>query len=133
MKIMAFNGSPRKNWNTATLLNKALEGAASHGADTELIHLYKLDFKGCHSCFKCKIIGGKSYGKCTIKDDSKPIFKRIENADALIFGSPIYYWSVTGEMKSFLDRLFFQYMTYTTPPQSLFPKKNKSGINLYNE
>ena len=63
MKVMAFNGSPRKKWTTATLLSKALEGAASKGAKTELIHLYHLNFKGCISCFACKTIGGKSYGR----------------------------------------------------------------------
>lgn len=47
MKVMGFNGSPRKKWNTAILLSKALEGAASQGAETELIHLYDIDFKGC--------------------------------------------------------------------------------------
>ena len=51
MEVIAFNGSPRKAWNTATLLEKALQGAASKGAVTELIHLYDLDFKGCRSCF----------------------------------------------------------------------------------
>lgn len=61
MKIIAINGSPRKNRNTATLLNKALEGAASQGAETELIHLYDLNYKGCVSCFACKIKNGKSY------------------------------------------------------------------------
>ena len=69
MKVLAVNGSPRKNWNTATLLRKALEGAASQGAETEFIHLYDLNFKGCQSCFACKTIGGKSYGKCARKDD----------------------------------------------------------------
>ena len=55
MKVIAFNGSPRKEkWNTITLLNNALEGSASMGADTELIHLYDLIFSGCISCFACK-------------------------------------------------------------------------------
>ena len=55
MKIMAFNGSPRKkNWNTVTLLEHALQGAASVGAETELVQLYDLDFSGCISCFSCK-------------------------------------------------------------------------------
>ncbi len=54
MKVMAFNGSPRKTWNTATLLGQALEGAASQGAETELIHLYDLSYQGCVSCFACK-------------------------------------------------------------------------------
>ena len=54
MKIIAFNGSPRKTCNTATLLNKALEGAVSQGAETELIHLYDLNYKGCISCLHVK-------------------------------------------------------------------------------
>ena len=51
MKVIAINGSPRKKWNTATLLEKALEGAETEGAETEIIHLYDLNFKGCKSCF----------------------------------------------------------------------------------
>jgi len=51
MKVLAINGSPRTKCNTATLLNNALEGAASQGAETELVHLYNLTFKGCISCF----------------------------------------------------------------------------------
>jgi multimeric flavodoxin WrbA len=107
MEIIAFNGSPRKDWNTATLLKKALAGAASVGAKTELIHLYDLNYKGCYSCFACKERGGKSYGRCPIKDDLLPIFKRIENVDAIIVGSPIYIGRISGEMQSFLERLIF--------------------------
>ena len=128
MKIIAFNGSPRKEWNTATLLKKALEGAASRGAETELIHLYDLHYKGCISCFACKEKGGKSYGRCVVSDDLKPIFKKIESVDALIFGSPMYLGNITGEMQSFLERLVFPYLTYTDPPASLFPKKITAGF-----
>ena len=128
MKVIAFNGSPRKKWNTATLLEKALEGAASQGAKTELIHLYDLNFKGCISCFACKTIGGESYGKCAVQDDLTPIFRNIEEADAIILGSPMYFGTVSGEMKSFMERLLFPYSTYTDPPQSLFPKKIKTGF-----
>ncbi|HNX80526.1 MAG TPA: flavodoxin family protein [Candidatus Omnitrophota bacterium] len=128
MKIIALNGSPRKEWNTATLLKKALEGASSQGAATELIHLYDLDYKGCVSCFACKERGGKSYGACVIKDVLKPIFKDIEECDAIIFGSPIYLGSITGQMQSFLERLVFPYLTYTDPPQSLFPRKIPTGF-----
>ena len=56
MKVIAVNGSPRKTWNTATLLEHALAGAAGSGAETELVHLYDLEFKGCISCFACKKI-----------------------------------------------------------------------------
>jgi len=128
MKVMAINGSPRKTWNTATLLRKALQGAASQGAETELVHLYDLNFKGCISCFACKTRGGKSYGRCAVKDDLKPIFKKIEAADGLILGSPIYFGIVSGEMRSFMERLLFPYFTYTDPPQSLFPKRMPTGF-----
>jgi multimeric flavodoxin WrbA len=128
MKMIAINGSPRKKWNTAILIEKALEGAKSQGAETELIHLYDLNYKGCVSCFACKTKDGKSYGKCPVKDDLAAVFKKVEEADALIFGSPIYLGNVTGEMRSFLERLVFQYLTYTDPPGSLFPKQIKTGF-----
>jgi len=128
MKVIAFNGSPRKKWNTATLLNKALDGAAAQGAETELIHLYDLDFKGCVSCFSCKMKDGKSYGKCAVKDDLTPILAQVEEAGAIILGSPIYLGTVTGEMRSFMERLIFPYLTYTDPPESLFPKKINTGF-----
>jgi multimeric flavodoxin WrbA len=127
MKIIAFNGSPRKEWNTATLLQKALDGAASQGAETELIHLYDLNYKGCISCFACKTIGGKSYGRCAVQDDLADVFSKVEQADAIILGSPIYWGTVSGEMKSFMDRLLFQYLLYTEPPASLFPNKIRTG------
>ena len=97
MKLIAFNGSPRKKWNTATLLEHALKGAKSEGAKTELIHLYDLDYKGCASCFACKRIGSRDYGHCAIKDDLLPVFKKVEAADAILIGSPIYYAITTGK------------------------------------
>jgi multimeric flavodoxin WrbA len=128
MKVLAMNGSPRKNWNTATLLQKALEGAAAVGAATELFHLYELNYKGCISCFACKTKDGKSYGRCAVNDDLTPLLKQVEDIDAIVFGSPIYYGSVTGEMKSFLERLLFPYSVYTSPPGTLFPRRIPTGF-----
>ena len=82
---------PPEKRNTATLLEHACKGAKSEGAKTELIHLYDLDYKGCTSCFACKRIGGKRYGHCAVKDDLLPVFKKVEAADAILVGSPIYY------------------------------------------
>ena len=131
MSVLAFNGSPRKTWNTTTLLNKALEGAASQGEGIELIHLYDLDFRGCKSCFACKTKGGQSYGKCAVEDDLRPILKKVLQADAIILGSPIYFGTVSGEMRSFMERLLFPYRPYADerdPRQSLFPKKIPTGF-----
>ena len=123
MKIIAINGSPRKTWNTATLLQHALDGAAAQGAETELIHLYDLDYKGCTSCFACKLKDGKSYGRCILRDDLTPVLDRIATADSLILGSPLYFGTVTGEMRCFMERLMFPYLVYARPPQSLFERK----------
>ena len=120
MKVLAVNGSPRKAWNTATLLQSALDGAASRGAQTELVHLYDLDFKGCVSCFSCKTRKGENYGRCAHLDELTPVLRTIEATDALILGSPIYFGAVSGEMRSFLERLQFPYLVYSDPPQSLF-------------
>lgn len=126
--ILGINGSPRKKWNTAMMLEKALEGAASKGAVTELIHLYDLNFTGCTSCFACKTKGGKSYGQCAVNDGLKPVLEKAADADAIILGSPVYFGNTTGEMRSFLERLYFQYLVYAGPPRTLAPGKKNIGL-----
>jgi multimeric flavodoxin WrbA len=128
VKVLAVNGSPRKKWNTATLLNKALEGAASQGAETELINLYDLNYKGCISCFSCKLKDGKSYGRCAAKDDLTPVLEKIPLVDALILGTPIYLLDVTSGMRAFLERLLFSNLVYDENHSTLFPRKIHTGM-----
>lgn len=128
MKVIAINGSPRKNWNTATLLKQALEGADSQGAKTELINLYDYDYKGCISCFACKLKDGKSYGKCAVNDDLKPILKKIKEADAVILGSPIYFGMTTSGIRAFIERLLFPYLVYDASYTSLFKRTISTGF-----
>lgn len=128
MKAIAINGSPRKTWNTATLLRNALEGAKEKGAETELVHLYGLSYKGCISCFACKEIGGKSYGRCAVKDEITPVLEKAAEADVLILGSPLYFHTETGEMRSFMERLLFPYLTYTPGYASIFPGKVRTAL-----
>ena len=128
MKVIAFNGSARKEWNTALLLKSALEGAASRGAETELVHLYDLDYKGCTSCFACKLKGGKSYGRCAMEDGLTPFLRKIETARGILLGSPVYLGCATGAMRSLIERLVFPFYTYTDPPVSLFPGKVRVGV-----
>lgn len=128
MKAIAINGSPRKTWNTATLLKKALTGARSRGAVTELVHLYGLSYKGCISCFECKKIGGKSYGRCAVKDELAPILKGIAEANVLILGSPLYFHTESGQMRSFMERLLFPYVTYTPERACIFPGRAQTAL-----
>ncbi len=126
MLIIAFNGSPRNNGTTAILLNKALEGAASQGAKTEFVQLNQLAMKGCQSCYACKKRGGESYGKCALNDGMTPLYARIEHADAIFVGSPIYFHAVTSETRMFIERLF-PYITFRDF-SSLFPRKIPVGL-----
>lgn len=128
MTVIAINGSPRKQGNTAELLNKALEGAASVGAQTEMINLYDLNFKGCVSCFACKLKNGKSYGKCAYRDELTPVLEKIKDADAVILGSPVYLGDSTGEMRSFIERMVFPYLVYDENYSSLFGRKMPIGL-----
>lgn len=119
MKAIAINGSPRKQWNTAQLLQQALKGAESVGAETELIHLYDLKFQGCISCFGCKRKDAVPC-KCYKRDDLTPVLEKVHNAEALLLGSPIYFGDVTGQMRCFLERLAFPAMTYDDYRKQLY-------------
>lgn len=112
MKAIFVNGSPRKNKNTALMLESALRGAQEAGAETELAHLYDIQFQGCKSCFACKLKDSKTNGICAIKDDLRPVLERCRKADVLVFGSPIYYSYPTGMMRSFMERAMFPIGTY---------------------
>lgn len=130
MNIYAINGSPRKKWNTATLLQRALDGAksANPSCNVEMIHLYDLKYTGCKSCFQCKRLGGQSYGRCAIKDDLQPVLEKLAKSDGIIFGSPIYFGNMTGMMLSFLERLLFPYLVYDANFTSIAPKKMKTAV-----
>jgi multimeric flavodoxin WrbA len=128
MKVIAVNGSPRKNWNTATLLQKVLEGAKSVGAQTEIIHLYDLDFKGCTSCFACKRKDGKNVGRCAMRDDLTNVMEKIMESDVLFLGSPIYFGDVTAGIRALLERLLFSNLSYNERHRSVFQGKLSSGF-----
>ena len=103
MKVMAFNGSPRKKkWNTVTLLENALEGAGAAGAEVELIHLYDLSYSGCISCFDCKKMNREKDGVCAVKDDLTSVMERIKVADALIIRTPVYCHAESSATRAFL-------------------------------
>ena len=123
MKVIAINGSPRKGWNTDTLLKKALDGAASVGAETEMVYLYDLKFRGCVSCLACKLQKEPRPNRCVLRDDLTAVLDRVHAADAVILGSPIYFSEVTGEMRSFFERFLFQYLNYDDYTKPLSPKK----------
>lgn len=112
MKVIGINGSPRKQWNTATLVGKALEGARSAGAEVEIINLYSQTFKGCVSCFACKRKGSKTHGLCAIRDELTPVLQKALEADAIIIGTPVYYSYPTAYTRAFMERFLFPLDSY---------------------
>ena len=124
-KIYAINGSPRRNKNTATLLDKVLEGAKKAEPDVlaERIDLYSLKYSGCVSCFACKRKDGASYGEYAVRDDLHEVLEKLRDADAVVFGSPIYYRTITGQLHSFYERFFFPYMQYKHGYSNLVQRK----------
>jgi multimeric flavodoxin WrbA len=128
MNVIAVNGSPRKDWNTATLLKNALEGAESVGAQTKLVHLYDLTYTGCTSCFSCKRKGNASKGLCAVRDDLREVLREVLQSDVLLIGSPIYFGDVTGETRSFLERLLFPNISYDEFGRSDFAGQVSCGL-----
>ena len=125
MKIIAVNGSPRRNCNTAALLEQALKGAAAAGAETERIDLYGLDFKGCLSCYACKKLDGKRV--CAVKDGLAPVLEKLRSADAVIFASPIYFVRITSGLHACLERFFFPYCTFSSDKQTFCTRRLPVG------
>jgi len=112
-KIIIIDGGPRATFNTASMLKKFAEGASSVSDEIEVktLRLYALDYKGCMSCMACKI-KGKASQVCKYKDALTPILEEIAQADGLVLGSPNYFGEVTGQMRAFLERLAFPWLSY---------------------
>ena len=132
MKVLAINGSPRKNWNTEAMLKNVLEGAASAGAETEMVYLYDLKFRGCVSCMACKLQKEPRPNRCVLKDELTAVLDKAHEADVLVLGSPIYFSEVTGEMRSFFERFLFQYLNYDDYGKPLSPAKKTAWIYTMN-
>lgn len=112
-KIIIIDGGPRRNMNTAQMLQHFAKGVKSVNEPIEVktYRLYDLEYKGCMSCMACKV-KGKASNICKFKDPLTPILEEIAQADGLVLGSPIYFGDVTGQMRTFLERLCFPWLSY---------------------
>ena len=128
MKLLAINGSPRRKRNTATILQSLVDGAMEAGAEATLVHLAGLHFRGCASCFGCKLFGGPSYGRCALKDDLAPVLDMAHEADVIVLGSPFYFSEESSLMRACEERLWFQYSRYDTENVTLSPAKKACAL-----
>lgn len=110
-KIVAVNAGPRKGWNTDMLINEAIKGAKSAGAEVEKFDLFRLErYTGCISCFGCK--KEKFKGHCICRDGLTPVLDAIRESDGVIIGSPNYLGDMTASFRALYERLIFQNLTY---------------------
>lgn len=128
MRAVGILGSARLNGNTAQLLDSAMRGAADCGVEIKRYDLYSLRYMGCRSCFACKRIGGTSHGRCAVKDDLEPVLEDILNSDLLFIASPIYFGDVSGETRSFLERLWFPSLLYRKDGEVAYNRKLKTAL-----
>ena len=120
--IVLINASPRKEWNTGTLIREAARGAEAEGAEARIFDLYTLEkFTGCISCFGCKLPANK--GKCIYQDGLAPVLEEIRHADGLVIGTPNYLGDVTAGFRALYERLIFQYITYKKELMSYSDRK----------
>jgi multimeric flavodoxin WrbA len=123
MKVMGFIASPRKEGNTAWIVNKILEGAKEEGAETKSWYFNDLNIKPCQGCLACK----KGDQGCVINDDMQKLYDALEHTDAIVFGSPIYMGQMSSQAKIFTDRLFARFSPKFSPH---FKEKRKKKLIL---
>ncbi len=99
MKVLGIYGSPREGGNSDQLLDKALEGARSAGAETKAIYPRDLKMCGCLECGGCD-----KTGKCVVEDDMQSVYTLLEEADVIFLASPIFFYGITAQAKALIDR-----------------------------
>ena len=133
-RIVIISTSPRRNSNSEALANAFAKGAAESGNDIEVISLRGKDMRFCLGCFACQ-----KTGKCVIKDDMNEIVPKMEHADVLVFATPIYYYEMSGQMKTLLDRanpLFVSdyrfrdvyFLSSAAEDEDFVPQRAQSGL-----
>ena len=99
MRVLGIYGSPRKDGNTDQLMDKALEGAESAGAEISRVYARDLKMCGCIECGGCD-----KTGKCVVKDDMQSVYPLMEAADVIILASPVFFYGMTAQVKALIDR-----------------------------
>jgi multimeric flavodoxin WrbA len=125
MKASAILGSPRKKGVTTTLATAFLQQLEKTGADIQVFHLNDMVYKGCQGCQGCK----SRFGACVLEDDLTPALRSLQESDILLFATPVYYWDVTGQFKTFMDRTWsLVKMDYETNPNPTYIEKGKKAL-----
>jgi len=118
MKVLTLLGSPRKKGNTATILGRAETELLQCGFDVERVDIVDHDIRGCMGCLKCRRVSDEP--GCIQQDDTVTIFRKMMDADAVLYASPLYCWGFSSQMKALIDRHFCLVKGYKTPQHLSF-------------
>lgn len=102
-KIIILNGAARRNGNTAKLVDAFAEGATAAGNEVKVFYLDSMDIRSCEGCLRA---GRDPKSPCSQKDDMGQIYAEFASADVVVFASPVYFWTITGTLKTAADRLY---------------------------
>ena len=107
MKVVLVNGSPNEKGCTYTALKEMADEFGRQGVETEIVHIGKAAIHGCIGCGYCR-----KAGRCVFDDAVNELAEKLVEADGLVFGSPVFYAGISGQLKSFMDRLFYAYKNH---------------------
>ncbi|ABK19292.1 flavodoxin family protein [Syntrophobacter fumaroxidans] len=117
MKIVNVLGSPRENGNSALIAKRFCDRAMKLGAEIRTYTLNKLEYCGCQGCMACKT----GLDKCVLEDDLTEVLEAVRETDVLVMASPVYFWDISGQLKTFIDRTF----SYLVPDFITNPNKSR--------
>ena len=102
--VLIISSSPRRGGNSETLCNEFYEGAIEAGHNAEVVCLREKNINYCKGCYVCR-----KRGKCAQDDDMLPLLEKVKKADVLVLATPVYFYSMCAQLKTFIDRLFYVY------------------------
>ena len=128
-KILVLSGSPKKDGNTAALIEWFCEGARANGARVEIVHTAFLKYKsnGCTSCRMCQ---KRVEYECVIKDDAQPVLKKMAEVDVIVMATPLYFFGASAQLKLVFDRMFSLYKWDNKAGTMETPLKGKTLVVL---
>jgi multimeric flavodoxin WrbA len=117
MKIVCLLGSPREKGNSATIANRFCNTAGGLGAEVKTFTLNNLEYRGCQGCMACKT----KLDRCALNDDLTEVLEAVRETDVLVLASPVYFWDISSQLKTFIDRTF----SYLVPDFITNPRKSR--------
>ncbi len=129
--ICILNGAGKKNGNTATMIKAFTDSAVLNGNSVKEFYLQAMNIKGCLDCGGCRRKEKDSENPCVQQDDMIEIYKAFKDADVLAFASPVYWWDITGTLKTAIDRLYAATNSFTPKKKSTVLLMTSGGSTIH--